>query len=175
MTRTLATLAAVIITMVAAASCAGGTPDRGPLGDGGDPGSICVPLHPGGVLSWGATPLENKGSSVAVIKSVKLVGAQHTTLAVTYIVPSTRSYLYGAWRGYPPPPHPQPGVRWDERMTVPGATVQPGRTASLVAVIKEHGPVGRVRAIAVTYREGGGTYLMQTHYKLLLTTASCRT
>jgi hypothetical protein len=166
--RKLALLAAAILVGVAAAGCSSGMPDKGPLGDGGDPGGICVPVPAGKVLSWGVTPLENKGTATAVIKSVRLVGASHVNLAATWVVPFTGNYEYPAAIGYPPAPRLPKSIRWDERMHVPGATVRASKMASLVTVLKPDGSAGTVHAIAVTYREGGGTFLFRTHYVIKL-------
>jgi hypothetical protein len=142
--------------------------NTGPLGDGGTPGGICVPIARGQVESWGVTYLGNTGSSDAVIEEVALVNARHARLVASYVVPITGNNEYGSLFGYPPARHLEPGVDWRAHQRVPGASVGPDH-ADLVTVIQPTGPgpLAEVQAIDVFYQESGTNYHMQTHYRFV--------
>jgi hypothetical protein len=176
--RTPARIAALSAAVLAAAliaffvvSALNPAVNTGPLGDGGTPGGICVPIAPGRVMSWGITYLGNTGSSDAVIEKVALVKARNARLVATYVVPITGKNEYGQWWGYPPARHLPAGVDWRAHQRVPGASVAPAHGlehADLVTVIQPAGgPLAQVQAIDVFYRESGINYHMQTHWQFV--------
>jgi hypothetical protein len=144
--------------------------NTGPLGNGGTPGGICVPIARGQVFSWGVTYLGNTGSSDAVIEKVDLVKARNLRLITSYVVPIIGHQEYGSWFGYPPAPH-QPGVDWPRHTRAGGTRLPPVHGldhADLVTVIQPTGPLAAAQAIDVFYQESGIGYHMQTHYRFLL-------
>lgn len=171
MTRTVIRIAAIAAVILMASSC-GGDPavNSGPLGDGGDPGGICVPIRPGQVESWGITELINTGRSNAVIETTRLDSARRLRIVDAYVVPITGPQEYGSWFGYPPAPY-QRGVEWSQRTRAKGARVPPrsgSRHADLLIVLQPAGPVAKARGITVLYREGGTQYELRTHYRFVL-------
>jgi len=161
---------AVSLVALLAAACSGPAVNTGPLGNGGQPGSICARLHQGQVLSYGIIGLQNMGSSPAVIEKVSLMGARHLRLVAAYVVPITGHMGYGVWDGYPPPPRRQRGVEWSHRQVARGARLPANRSslADLVEVLQPLGPVGTARATDVFYREGGTQYHMRNVYAFKL-------
>jgi hypothetical protein len=169
--RTASRVAALTgLVVLLAAACGRPSVDTGPLGDGGVGGGICVPVRPGGVLSWGITVLRNTGDSNAVIEKVSLVGADNMQLAASYVVPIAGKNDYGAWPGYPPAP-PHRGVEWPQHSLAKGARIPPSvglRHANLLTVLKPMAQVSKALAIDVLYRESGTEYELLTHYPIVI-------
>jgi hypothetical protein len=165
-----AVLVAALISLFVL-SAANPSMNTGPLGNGGTPGGICVPIGQGQVLSWGITYLGNTGSSEAVIDKVGLVKARNARLAAAYVVPITGRNEYGSGFGYPPAQHLPPGVDWPAHKPATGARVPPARGvdhADLITVIQPTGPLAEVQAIDVFYQESGAKYHLQTRYRFVL-------
>jgi hypothetical protein len=171
MRRTISRIAASAGVVLLISSC-GADPavNSGPLGDGGNPGGICVPIRPGQVESWGITELVNTGRSNAVVETTRLDNARHLRIVDAYVVPITGSQEYGSWFGYPPAPH-QRGVEWTRHTRAKGARVLPhigSKDADLLIVLQPAGPVAEALGITVLYREGGTQYELRTRYRFVL-------
>ena len=174
-----ALLASVLLASVLLASCASSSrPNYGPLGigfsgNGGAVGTECLPVHPGGVVSFGFEPLVNRGTAVTVTK-VDLADPRGLRVLQAWIVPITGNDLYGVLDGYPPAAHIPSGVHWEQRQRADGAIIPHthGRhVANLVLVLRPLKKAASAAGVNVYYKESGKSYHLQTHIGIVLMTA----
>jgi hypothetical protein len=137
--------------------------NTGPFGGGGEPGSLCVPVGRGGVLSYGLDAFSNTGST-ATIERVALTDPHRLHIVAAYVVPVTGHTLYGVLSGYPPDRNLPPGVHWARRQRASGAVIphSHGTQYNLVLVLKPAGAKGTARSVDVFYRAAGQDYHLQT-------------
>jgi hypothetical protein len=166
-----------LLAIVLLASCASaGHPDYGPLAtglNGGGIGTECVPVRPGGVVSYGLEVLINHGTAVTVTK-VGLAHSRGLQVVQAWIVPVTGHTLYGVLDGYPPAAHIPGGVHWDQRQRAVGAIIphtDGHRVANLLLVLKPRKKVASAAGVSVAYRESDKSYHLKTHIGIVLMTA----
>jgi hypothetical protein len=137
--------------------------NTGPFGGGGDPGSLCVPVGHGGVLSYGLDAFTNTGGT-ATIERVALTNPHDLHMLAAYVVPVTGTMMYGDLSGYPPARGLPPGVHWNRRQRANGAIIPHSRGTqyNLVLILKPAGTKGTAWAIDVFYRAAGQEYHLQT-------------
>jgi hypothetical protein len=162
-------LAGIVLTASFLAGCAGAVGNennKGPFGNGGDPGELCTVATPGGVASYGTEEFSNSGPATAVIQKVSLSDPHNLRMLAAYVVPITGNDLYGIWRGFPSAiAEHQPGVQWSERQWADGARVSHSRghvVTNLVIVLKPVGKTGTAKGIEVHYRESSQQYVLRT-------------
>lgn len=159
------------------AGCSGGVLDNGPLGNGGDPGGLCVPVRVGGVFTYGITTFTNTGSSVAVVDNVALADPDGAQLVAAYVVPITGNDIYGVRFGFPPDRNLPAGVDWARHTRADGARIPPSpaffKFENLLVVVKSLEPMATATGIDVYYREAGQRYHFRSPIVFLLTTGSC--
>jgi hypothetical protein len=137
--------------------------NTGPFGGGGEPGSLCVPVGRGGVLSYGFDAFSNTGRT-ATIERVALTDPHGLRMLAAYVVPITGHTLYGVLTGYPPARGLPADVHWDRRQPANGAVIPHSRGTqyNLVLVLKPAGTKGTARSVDVFYRAAGQEYHLQT-------------
>jgi len=161
------------------AGCSGGnaanTVNTGPFGNGGTPGTECVRLSPGNVLSYGFEEFSNNGTSQAVINKVALADAHGLRVLAAYVVPITGHILYGVLQGYPPARHLDAGVQWAERQKANGARIPPSHghdVNNLVLVLQPTVKLGSARGIEVFYSEAGQQYDLRTATRVVISVSA---
>lgn len=171
-----ALLASVLLASVLLASCASAShPNDGPLTIGGStpggiPGTECVPVRQGGVVSFGFEPLVNRGRDTATVTKVDLADPRSLHVVQAWIVPITGNSLYGVRGGYPPAPHLPSGVHWDQRHGAVGAVIPHSRQnhyANLVLVLKPTKDVSSAAGVNIYYKESGTKYQIRTHFAIV--------
>ena len=147
--------------------------NTGPFGGGGDPGSLCVPVGHGGVLSYGLDAFTNTGGT-ATIERVALTDPHNLQIIAAYTVPLTGTYLYGVRKGAPSARNFPAGFQWARRQRADGAVIPPGVFTNLVLVLKPVGTKGTARSVDVFYRSAGQQYHFQTNTSIeVLVANSC--
>lgn len=145
--------------------------DSGPLTSGVTTGEECVPVRPGGVVSYGFEVLRNTGRAAAVITKIGLASASGLRILQAWAVPIRGHTLYGVLDGYPPYPHLPPGVEWASRQNADGAIIprsQQRQVTNLVLVLKPTKRTGWAAGVQVYYSESGRKYYLQTHISIRL-------
>jgi hypothetical protein len=140
----------------------GSTGGIGPFGNGGTPGAECVPVSPGGVITYGFEEFHNTGGT-AQIQSVSLASPHDLRVLAALAVPITGHMLYGVWGGYPSPGDLSPGVQWAHRQDADGAVIPHSHgtdVINLVLVLKPVGKKGTASGLDVLYKSGGTRYQM---------------
>ena len=120
---------ALLATAAPLAACSSGP---GPLGNGGDGGTECVPGRVGQTLSMGFYALENTGTEAAAIQSVTQSGEQGITATKAWVIPIVRhpngsTLLLGAGFAWPPVTWPT----WRDRRPAVGAVIGAGKSVNL--------------------------------------------
>lgn len=169
--------AAALLAGALLASCASASANYGPLASGGlGAGQECIPVPPGGVVSYGFQAFSNPGSAATVTK-VDLAEPRNLRILQAWIVPVTGHDLYGVLDGYPPDGHLPRGVQWAQRQSADGAVIphlQGPDVANLVLVLEPLAKVATAAGVNVSYTEAGTSYQLQTHFAIQVVTAkSC--
>lgn len=163
--------------LLLAGCSSGGVRENGPLGNGGDPGGLCVPVPVGGVFTYGITTFTNTGSSVAVMDNVALADPDGTRLLAAYIVPITGNDIYGVRDGFPPDRNLPASVDWARHTQADGTRIPPSpaffKFENLLVVIKSLRPIATATGIDVYYREAGQRYHFRSPIVFLLTAGTC--
>jgi hypothetical protein len=154
------------------ASC-GAAPavNTGPLGDGGQPGVLCNPVHSRTQsLTNGFTALSNSSKSPVVINHISLDSPHRLRLLAAYVVPIAGHNLVGDWAGFPPSARElSAGVEWAQRRPAVGAHIAPDRpnqVVNLVVALKPEGLLGTAKGIDIYYSGGITQYHMLTATQL---------
>jgi hypothetical protein len=155
------------------AGCSTGPKDSGPgpLGDGGEQGTLCSPVGRGQVLSDGFDALRNTGVAPVTVEAVSLADPHGLRLLTAYIVPVAGDYLYGVRAGFPPAAALNPGVLWSKRRLAVGASIPRSdghRVANLVLVLKPTASTGTAGGTQISYRVAGQNYQLQTKIRLVV-------
>lgn len=132
-------------------------------------GGECIPVPPGGVVSYGFEVLRNTGHAVAAITKVGLARSSGLRIIQAWLVPIRGRSLYGVLDGYPPYPHLPPGVDWARRQNADGAIISQSRghqVTNIVLVLKPTERVGSAAGVQVYYSEYGRKYYLQTHISI---------
>jgi hypothetical protein len=140
----------------------------GPFGGSGSPGTECVPIKTGDIVTDGFDKVANSGQATAVIDKVAFADPHGLRQIAAYAVPVAGG-LYGDWTGYPPD-HPVPGFHWAERQAADGATVPhttgPGGMNILV-VAQVTGKRGTASGVDIYYHVGSQHYHLRTSTALV--------
>jgi hypothetical protein len=179
-TRVGSLLAGVLLTVLAAVSLAGcssgNAVNTGPFGNGGGTGSVCSPVPPGGVLSFGFEEFQNSGST-ATISKVNLADPHNLIMRAAYAVPIVGHDLYGVVHGWPPESKIPNGVQWANRQNADGATILHSRGSdltNLVLVLQPTQKAGTAKGVNVYYKAAGQQYHLQTAFAIRVVTGkSC--
>jgi len=162
-------IVAALLATVSAGCDSTAALDTGPLGNGGQPGVECDPVHNSTQsLTNGFTALSNSSTSPVVIDRVALDDPQHLRLLGAYIVPITGHTLIGDWAAFPPTASElalAPGAEWAQRVAAAGARIGPDRpnqVVNLIVVVKPEGPAGTTKGLDIYYSGGGTQYHMLT-------------
>jgi hypothetical protein len=162
-------LAALVVLLACLAGCSSAA-SNGPLGGPGDRGQECVAVRPGGVISYGVTPLDNHGPVTVVLDHVGLADPHGLRVLAAYDVPGPSNFLYGLYLGYPPGHPLAPGIDWAAHRKAAGAKLPPtkkSRLDSLLLVIKATGRRGTASGVDIWYRAGSKQYFLQTATSIL--------
>jgi hypothetical protein len=153
------------------AGCSIGPSGPGPLGNGGDQGTLCSPVAKGQVLSDGFDALRNTGDAPATIEAVSLADPHGLRLLTAYIIPIAGHSLYGVRAGFPPAAPLSPGVLWSKRHLAVGASIPRSNghhVANLVLVLKPTASTGTAAGTQISYRVAGQDYQLHTKIKLVV-------
>jgi hypothetical protein len=158
-------IAATLAGVVSAGCDSAPALNTGPLGNGGQPGALCNPVHSSTQsLTNGFTALSNGSKSPVVIDRIALDDPHQLRLLGAYIVPISGHNLLGDWAGFPPTANElSVGVEWAQRVPAAGAHIAPDRpnqVVNLVLALKPEGLVGTAKGIDVYYSGGGIKYHM---------------
>jgi hypothetical protein len=145
--------------------------NTGPLGDGGQPGALCNPVHSSTQsLTNGFTALSNSSKSPVVVDRVVLDDPHHLRLLGADIVPIAGHDLVGDWAGFPPTGSElSAGVEWTQRVAAAGAHIAPDQSnqvVNLVVALKPEGSTGTAKGIDIYYSSGSTQYHLLTATRL---------
>ncbi len=149
-----ATTTRVLAGLAVAACLTGCAPfTSGPIRLGGDPGELCVPARAGDAVGVGDIFTVDADAEPITIESVTLTGAENLNLTDAYLVPM------GGTSGVMAMTLDDPPSRWEDRVAIKDAVVEPGSAANFIALIQRQ-PGGDAHAdgLTVTYRVGGRQY-----------------
>lgn len=166
-------VAAVLAAALALASCSSsGSAARGPLTEGTDTGTVCVPYSGAERrVTVGVDLVENPSSAPAVIDGVALVGAKGLRLveARTIAVPPGPSTLLGTSGSYPPRSDP----RWSMAAVASGTSVAPGATQNVVLGLEAPDGAGSAKRVRISYHVGSEHYVLATNYAYQVQGSPC--
>jgi hypothetical protein len=150
---------ALAVSLGAATVLAGcsGPALEGPAGFGGEDGTLCAGVRPGGRLLFGDV-LHAPASAGLEILAVTLDEPQGVELERSFLMPiEPGAEVGGIGSATVPPEDPPPG--WDERVAAASASLEPGAIGDIVVQVKRvsDGEAG-FAAIHLTYRVGDVVY-----------------
>lgn len=153
---------ALLLTTACSGKASDTLPTDGPFGSTiHNSGMICAHTRPGGVAYSGFEDFPNKGG-IATISQVKLAHSKNLRLVDAWVILTPNPGVgVGVGGGYPTARSVEsdsPGLRWNLRQRIPGATVRHTHgkeSINLVIVAKPIGKIGTSTAVDVYYKAIG--------------------
>lgn len=143
----------------------------GPLGQLGR-GTLCAPDQPGHWLTLGLYPLENRGRSPIIIRSVRLPANANIRMTKAWLVPIYNNPKNGVHNqvgvGIPYPPTGWP--TWDMRQPAVGGVIRTGETIDLTFGVTRMSATaaGQSGGPVIAYTAGGRTYTVPEYPSIYL-------